>query len=99
MLIKKPLSRTLGRGYIDNSITFFITAILSAIILFEIGNEQPAWVWITGGLFIAALVIGGIYNILFGFHGMGSNTLLEDKKQESATDSLDLKPAVNDKKR
>ena len=81
-MMNKPVSQNRIKGRIDNSLVFFIVAVLGATLLFQIEAELPTWLRVTGGAIIGSLVVAGIFNMLFGFKGMGSNISFSNKKDD-----------------
>ncbi len=81
-MMNKPVSQNRIKGRIDNSLVFFIVAALSATLLFQIDAELPTWLRVTCGAIIGSFVVAGIFNMLFGYKGMGSNASSNDKNDD-----------------
>lgn len=104
------LAREYEKGHINNALIFFIVAILGTALLFDIDAELPTWVRFASGILIGALIVIGIFNMLFRYKGMGSNVSFDDKgnnqnkqdaginrDQEKPTDSLNHTLTSSDK--
>jgi len=71
-----------AKGHINNALIFFIVAILGTALLFDIDAELPTWVRFASGILIGALIVIGIFNMLFRYKGMGSNASFNDKDND-----------------